>query len=117
MKEIEVKLDDRTVVVKKLPLGRYAELLKALKKLPENLGGLDKMKEDEIFRKLPTLIAGALPDCIDMLAIATPLTVDELNTLGLDEAVELFLAVIKVNNYQDIYGKVKKALAQPAQTQ
>lgn len=113
MKSKKVKLDERTVTVKKLPLGRYAELLKAVKELPKHIQGLDSLDNTQIMAKLPELIAGAFPDFIKIITIATDLEEKEVEQLGLDEATRLVLAISEVNNYQEVYKNIKKALARP----
>ena len=112
-KPITVKLENKTVEVKKLPLGKYAELLTAVKELPKRLGGLDKMTNDQIFEQLPILVATSLPDLIGILSIATELKPEEINEMGLDEAVEVLVAVIEVNNYREVYENIKKVIARP----
>lgn len=114
---IKVKLDIRELEVKKLPLGKYAELLKAVHELPKNLGGLDKMTNDQLFEKLPFLIATSLPDLMGILAIATDLKAEEINEMGLDEAVKVIVAVIEVNNYRNVFENIKKVVARPTTPQ
>lgn len=108
MKQVEVKLDDRTLVVKKLPLGRYAELLKALHNLPKHINGLDGLSNDEIIPRIPTILAESLPDVIAIFTIATDLKKEEVEAMGLDEATDVFMAIIEVNNYQEVFAKIKK---------
>ena len=108
MKSKLVKLENKEVEVKKLPLGKYADLLKALKQLPTHLHGLSGLTNAEIFPKLPEIIADSLPDVIKILVIATDLKKEDIEEMGLDEATDLFIAVIEVNNYQAIFEKIKK---------
>lgn len=116
-KSLTVKLDDRTIEVGKLPLGKYSELLKAVQVLPEHIVGMDKLTNDEILRKLPAIIGASLPDIINMLTIATTLKKEEIEELGLDEVVRVVMAVIEVNNYKEIFDSLKKVTArrEPAQ--
>lgn len=109
MKQVEVKLDNRTLVVRKLPLGKYAQLLKSLQNLPKHINGLDGLSNDEIIPKIPTILAESLPDVVAVFTIATDLKKEEVEELGLDEATDVFLAILEVNNYQAVFEKVKKA--------
>lgn len=115
MKIKEIKLSNgKTVTIKNLPLGKYAELLKAIKKLPKTLQDLETVDNKAIIENLPLIIANSWGDFMDIFTIATPLKKDEIeNDIDLDDAVEITLAVIEVNKYKEIYEKVKKALAQP----
>lgn len=112
MKSINVKLDTKTVTIYKLPLGKYAELLKALKDMPEHLQGLDNLGSKNILEVLPVMLTQSFPDLLKVLSITTPLTPEEITELGLDEVVKVVQAVIEVNNYQEVWTTVKKALAQ-----
>jgi hypothetical protein len=114
-KTIEVKLDSRIIIVKKLPLGKYAELLKSIQELPKHIPQLSGKTTDEILKELPFLISVALPDIISIFVIATDLKKEEAEDLGLDEAVKLALAIIEVNNYKEVFENLKKALARPVQ--
>lgn len=114
-KTIIVKLENKELEVKKLPIIRYAEMLKAIKELPQHLGKLDLQKLDveELIKQLPYLVGVALPDVIGILTIATDLEKEEVEQLGLDEITDVVVAVAEVNNYRNVFDKVKKALAQP----
>lgn len=106
-----VDLDGKKITIEKLPLGKYAELLKAIKELPKHVDKFKDLDSAQALVILPTLIGESLPDFLRILEIATPLTAEEINELGLDGAVKLVLAVIEVNNYQQVYQMAKKALA------
>lgn len=113
MKTQIVKLDVGTVEVAKLPIGKYAELLKAIKELPKHVKGLENKTNDEIFAQLPSLIGEALPDFISILTIATPLKKDQIEAMGLDEVTRVVLAIVEVNNYREVFDNIKKAMARP----
>lgn len=111
MKTITVKLDNFSIEVAKLPIGKYAELLKAIKELPKHIKGIENKTNEEIFAQLPILISEALPDFIDILTIATTLKAEQISLMGLDEVTRIVLAVIEVNNYREVYNNIKKAIA------
>jgi hypothetical protein len=117
MKSKQVRLSiGKTIEIKNLPLGRYAELLKALKKLPKNVRDIQDANASTVIEQLPILIGNSWSDFMDIFAIASPLSKEEIeNEIDLNDAVDVTLAIIEVNNYKEIYEKVKKALAQPAQ--
>ncbi len=115
MKTIKIELDNTTITIEKLPLGKYAEVLTLLNQLPEKIGGLENLTSDEILRKLPSIIANSLPEAVSILSVATGMTVEAVNALGLDEVVKLAIGVYEVNNYRDIIERIKKA-ARPLET-
>lgn len=111
-----IKLESgKTVEIGKLPLGKYSQLLTALKTLPTKLPELSGLTPSEVLVKLPDLVGSSLPDFINILTIATPLTTEEIEASSLEEVVDIVLVVVEVNNYQGIYDKVKKALARPVE--
>ncbi len=104
-----IKLEHRDLIVKKLPLGKYAELLKALEKLPQELNSLSNLDNEQLLPRIPVVIGECFPDVIKLFTIATDLTEEECQEkIGLDEAVEVFVAIYEVNNYKAIFDKVKK---------
>jgi hypothetical protein len=113
MKSQTVKLDNQTIEVAKLPIGKYAELLKALKELPKHVKGLENKPNDEIFAMLPNLIGEALPDFIEILTIATPLKKEEVEEMGLDEVTRVVVAIVEVNNFKEVFDNIKKVTARP----
>lgn len=113
MKTQTVQLDNKSIAVAKLPIGKYAELLKSLKELPKHVKGLQGKPNDEILEMLPNLIGEALPDFIEILTIATPLKKEEVEQMGLDEVTRVILAVIEVNNFKEVFDNIKKATARP----
>lgn len=116
-KSIKVELDDKTIEVTKLPLGKYAEFLGAIKELPKHLEGVENQSVDQILQKLPLILSESLPDAVRLICIITDLKKEEVEALGLDEVSRIVVAFIEVNNYREVYDNVKKALAQPAKQQ
>lgn len=112
-KTIEIKLENKTVIVEKLALGRYAEVLKKIQELPKHIPGLSGKKGNEIMQQLPYLMGVAYPDIRNILTIGTNLTADEIDELGLDEATKIVIAFYEVNNYSEVFESIKKAMARP----
>lgn len=110
-KSIEVKLDGLTITISKLPLGKYSELLKAIKELPKHANNFKDLDPTAALAILPEMIGDSLPDIIRILAIATPLTPEEIDDLGLDDVVKIVTAIIEVNNYAEVVRLAKKAMA------
>ena len=114
MKNITIKIDDKDVELKKLPIGEYAELLKSVKQLPKHFRKLENLTTEKIVELLPEIISDCLPDVVGILSIATKLPADEINQMGLDEITKLVVGVFEVNNYADVFKTLKKVTAHPA---
>lgn len=115
MNQITVEVNGRQVTVSKLPLRRYAELLGAFEELPKHLGILEK-SNDEIVQNLPTLISTCYPDVVRVLKVATDLQDAEIDEMGLDDFIKVVEAILEVNNYAEIYQRLKKMIARPRAT-
>lgn len=115
MKSIEVKLENRTVVVKKLPLGKYAEVFETLQELPKEASDLAGISKDELFTRLPQIVATFLPEVAKVLSVAAEVKYEEIMEMGLDEAVDLLGAVIEVNNFAKVVDSAKKMMARQPQ--
>lgn len=123
--------DDKEVTheVRKLPLGRSAELSRAFKELPSAIKGLMDGEEtkalfgDEsqdmdlvdmavlIANNLGSLMEVAQDAIIEILQIGSGLDRQAIESLGLDEASELFLLIVKVNNLSALQANLKNAMS------
>lgn len=118
-KTIEVQTSDGVVVVKKLAMADYADLLRALKKLPSELGKFiegtskeDLGKNETLFSALPAIVADALPEFCAVLAVASDKDADyHLNELDLADNIDVFAAALELNDYKRIAAAIKKIMA------
>lgn len=113
---MKVQLSQSSIEINKLPLKKYVDVFNALGKLPEEVSDMAGKSNDELFTNLPVLVAKFLPQIVSILSVATPLTEDEINELGLDEVSELIVAVIQVNNFGKVADNVKKMMARQSDT-
>jgi len=95
-----ITINDKKIVLKKLALGKYALILKALKKLPEKLGDFGTISNEKVIATLPSMIGDSLPEITEILSIATGIPAQELeDTYGLDDVTELVKGIFEVNNF------------------
>ena len=113
MNTIKVQLDDKEVEVGKLPIGEYANLIKAIKKLPQHLVKIENLSKAKIIALLPDLAADALPDLIGIVAAGVKLPPEEVAQLGLHEIIKLVEAFLTANKFDEISESVKKIFAHP----
>lgn len=103
-KTIELKIEDRTVTVKRLQLLDTAIVLKKLNQLPKGLMSMSKVSTDEIISTLPVLIADSLPELADIVSTATDLSKEEIMELGLADFTKIIDAILQVNAFEEIMG-------------
>lgn len=111
---MKVKLDEKTIEINKLPIGKYAEFLKILKGIFAKSGMLEDVlaiKNEEFLSALPDLIAQNLPEAIAIIKLGTGLPDEEVETMGINEAIDCMLAIFEVNKYAEVYEKIKKGIA------
>lgn len=125
-KVVEITVIDETgqehvqkVVVKKAGLGRWKQIINAIKRLfnllPEFLqtkgiedpeAFIDSLSYTDLIALIPDILDMAADEFINLLAVGTGLDVEFLEeNVGIDEAIELVEAIIQVN---DIFGAVEK---------
>lgn len=117
-KTITVKTEGGDVVVRKLALGDYAALLRALKKLPTEMGkfiegnSADSLKDNDVlFSQLPAIIADAIPEFAEVLAVASDKDAKFYLDGDLADALEVFAAALQLNDYSRIVATLKKMTA------
>ena len=106
------------IVVKKLPLGEYAKLMFTLKNLPSSVmkefQNIDTENTENTISSFFGIFGEAWGQLIEILAIGTGIAKERLENdeaIGLDGAVELFVAVYEVNNLNGVIKSVKNVIA------
>lgn len=116
-KTITVQTEAGEVIVRKMALGDYAGVLRALDKLPKAIGQItnrDKTEitNDYILGLLPELLADHMDELAGVLAAATNRD-GEFFTKQLDlaDTIEVFAAIFELNDYTRVVNVVKKLMA------
>lgn len=117
-KTITVTTEGGDVIVRKLALGDYAALLRALNKLPAEIGkyvssnSADDLKDvEKLFSNLPVIIADAIPEFAEVLALASDKDAEFYIKGDLSDSLEVFAAALELNDYSKIMATVKKLTA------
>lgn len=118
-KTIEVQTSAGPVIIKKLAMADYADLLRALKKLPTELGKFiegtskeDLQNNETLFSALPAIVADALPEFCAVLAVASDKDADfHLTQLDLADNIDCLAAALELNDYKRIAAAIKKIMA------
>lgn len=113
-----VVIGDEKFEIKKLPLGKYAELMLALKNIPtsvmDDLQSIDTKDEDKTIQAIFGLFGKAWGQVLDILAIGSGIDKERIEndpTIGLDGGIELFLAIYEVNNLEKVVKQIKNAIS------
>lgn len=113
--------DNEKIEIKKLPLGKYAQLMLALKNMPTSvmteLQAIDTTNNDATIQALFGLFGQAWGQILEIISIGSGIDVDRLEndeSIGLDGGVELLLAIYEVNNLDKVIAQVKNAINRSA---
>lgn len=112
--KMKIQLEDKEIEIKKLPIGRYAEFLKIIKEIfakSNFINDLTLLSDKEFLSKLPEIIIENLPQVLQIISVGTFLSKEEVEKLGLNECLDILLAIFEVNKYEKVYEKIKKGLA------
>lgn len=92
--------EEKIFKIKKMPLGRYAEAIEELERIPGLVGQFTNMETEEVFKQLPKIISTSWMDIVGLLSVATKIDKEFLEEeVDLDEGIDLVQAVIEVNNF------------------
>lgn len=108
-----MSINGKDVIVRKLPLKKYAELLGAFEELPKHLNLIDGKNNAEIVQNLPVLISTCYPDVVRVIKVATDMTDEEIDAMGLDDFIAVIEAASRINKFSEIYARIKKIIARP----
>lgn len=105
--------------VHKLRLSEYAVVFDKMQKIPELIAQIEGVETGNIdtnavIKALPKIIATALPEALDILAVATRVPKEELDErMELKTAVKCFKAMFDVNDFLGAWEEIQ-AVFQPA---
>lgn len=109
-----VVIGEEEIKIEKLPLGKYAELMLALKNVPtdimSDLQNIDTQDEEATIQALFGLFGKAWGQILEILAIGSGIDKERIENdpeIGLDGGIELFLAIYEVNNLEKVVKQVK----------
>lgn len=104
-------LQGQEVEITKISIGKFAELMMAIEKLPSivsksiSMDELENLNNEVLLTKLPTLLANAQDEIFKLVSVASG--IDNIDELDFEEFFDVVTAVIELNNIQAIVNKVK----------
>ena len=119
---------EKDLLVVKMPLGRYEPFLRELSKIPKTISGIVKLlfgdgqegmkdikngKEEQDRQKseqpedpfidailsLPLILADHWGDLISLVSMASGIDEEEISEIDADEAMQIIIAIIEINNF------------------
>lgn len=104
-----VEVDGFTVY--KLKMSEYAQVFDKLQKVPELIGGLDLDSPNAMLAALPKLVSTALPEVMEVLAVATRKPVEELDeTMQPKTAIRCLKAMLEINDFLGVWEEISAVL-------
>lgn len=113
-REVIVNALDREIPIKKITLGRaadLAELIQDLRDFPKIFSSLDEYSNQKVLEHLPELINGSLAEVAKIIEFATGIDRKDVLELGFDELSDIVIAVLEVNDIERIIENIKKLMA------
>lgn len=116
--KVEIELGGEKVMVEKLALGRYAQLIFALKSMPtdalKDLQAIDTENEEDTIQSLIGMVGSSWGSILEIIAIGSGIDKDKIENdpaIGLDGGIALFIAIYEVNNLASVFKQVKNAFS------
>lgn len=109
---MKIKVQNKEIEIKVIPIIRYPDLLRRIKILPKYFNEISGKSNNEVIELAPELIANCLPDVLAVFSEATGINEDELSQYGIADLIDIFVAVVKVNRIEEAIDKLKKGFTQ-----
>jgi hypothetical protein len=98
-----VKIDNKEYKIEKLALGKYAELLEALDKIPEQLNAIGTISEENIIKALPKMLKEALPELLEIVSLGSGIPKETMEKeFGLNDFAKVVKAIFEVNEFDEL---------------
>ena len=109
---MKLKIQNKEIEIKVIPVSKYPELLRKIKILPTYFNEMAGKSNNEIFEMFPELVANCLPDVLAVFSVATNVKEEELNEMGMSDLVDILMAIIEENRFVEAVNKIKKGFTQ-----
>lgn len=108
-----VNVDGFTIY--KLKMSEYAQVFDKLQKAPEMIGGIDLDSPNAMIAALPKLVSVALPEVMEVLAIATRTDVAFIDEkMEPRTAIKCLKAMLEINDFLGVWEEISTALPREA---
>ena len=111
MKSKKIKINEKEVEIKSVPLRKLLEVLKVVESLPEKVKDFDSEDESSNVRLIAKLISESGDEIFEMLSSLSDIPKEEIAELGLADTIKLFKVLLEVNDVDEIkkeFGEISK---------
>lgn len=105
-------INGRGILVKKLPLRKYPEILTVLQRMQQK-SNITESDTDQLLERLPELITTNFDDVVALVGIALDVPADDVKEWGIDDLVTVITKFFEVNRFGLVYEQIKKVIARP----
>lgn len=109
---MKLNINSKNIEINVIPISKYPDLLRKIKILPKYFNEISGKSNDEVVELAPEIIANCLPDVLAVFSEATGVDEEVLNDYGLADLIDIFMAVVKVNRFDEAIQKLKKGFTQ-----
>lgn len=110
---MEVPFGDKTITVKELSLRKFQALggiISQVEDLGKMLGNIENLQAGDVIKTMGDLFTTAPELVAKIISTATDLNEEEVMEGTLTDILEVFVAVIKVNNFMETFKKKVMAI-------
>ena len=115
MKSKKIKIDEKEVEIKSVPLKSLIDVFKVIEKLPEKVQEFDLEDESNNVRLIAKLISESGDEIFQILSSLSGIPKKEVEELGLSDTIKLFKVLLEVNDIDEIkkdFGEIIKIFNQ-----
>lgn len=109
---IKLLIGDREIIIEKIPLGKYPAIIESLQGLAKHKELFSDISGESIMQSLPQILIVATPEAIKVIHTITGVEEEAISKWGLDDLVRCVEAIFEVNDFNYVYGTLKKAMSQ-----
>lgn len=92
-------------------MSEYAQVFDKLQNLPALIGGLNLESSASMLAALPKLVATALPEVMDVLAVATRTSKEEIDEkMEPKTAIKCLKAMLEINDFLGVWEEINVSL-------
>lgn len=111
-----ITINEKEVEIKKIPIGKFADLMMVIDKLPntvmdilsqDGVKDINNLSNAEMLGKIPKLLAKSQDEVFNLVSVASGVPKKEFKEMDPEEFLDVLETLIEVNNIQTLIDRVK----------